>query len=414
MASLHDRKGWWYGRHVYRLNGQRKEKWKSFETKDEKVARRRLGKWENELKATKWGEPVPLLFEEVARRFLLEHGRVLKPNTVRRYNVSLQKLVPFFAGRRLDSISRSDLISFESRRRNDPGRSWAPGEATRVDATGMPATNRRRTKISEASIRRDLACLSSILSFAIAHEWIEHNPVPPYLKGRRKVLKEGKPRDRYLSLDEERRLLAAVLDGPQANRNLAALHWSMIVFAIETGLRLEEQLGLEWRDVQLSPRPYLALRETKAGEPQKVPLTDRAQEVLRERPQHPTGPFVFWWGKKGARIGNMTRAFKSALKRARIEGVTWHDLRRTCGCRLLQEYGATIYDVKEWLRHSSVTVTERHYAFLRHEDLHRLIDRPVQLERRPPPGVAMLQGSGNVPKKETATIHRLGGKRRAS
>jgi len=37
---------------------------------------------------------------------------------------------------------------------------------------------------------------------------------------------------------------------------------------------------------------------------------------------------------------------------------------RTCGCRLIQDKGFSLLQVSKWLGHSSVKVTEKHYAFL--------------------------------------------------
>jgi integrase/recombinase XerD len=53
--------------------------------------------------------------------------------------------------------------------------------------------------------------------------------------------------------------------------------------------------------------------------------------------------------------------------------VEWHDLRRTCGCRLLQDKGFTMVQVSKWLGHASVRVTEKHYAFLYVDDLERAL-----------------------------------------
>ena len=53
------------------------------------------------------------------------------------------------------------------------------------------------------------------------------------------------------------------------------------------------------------------------------------------------------------------RAFEGALRRAKIEGFTFHDLRRTFGTRLL-ERGVDIVTIKKFYGHSSVITTERY------------------------------------------------------
>ena len=76
----------------------------------------------------------------------------------------------------------------------------------------------------------------------------------------------------------------------------------------------------------------------------------------------------------------MLKILKVAARRAGINDLIWHDLRRTCGCRLLQDYGASMKEVCDWLGHSSVLVTEQRYAFLRVDDLHRRVGGGAQNE----------------------------------
>jgi integrase/recombinase XerD len=68
-------------------------------------------------------------------------------------------------------------------------------------------------------------------------------------------------------------------------------------------------------------------------------------------------------------------ALKKAALKAGLEDLTLHDLRRTCGCRLLQDYGAPMEVISRWLGHSSIKVTETVYAFLTDEDLHQAVER---------------------------------------
>jgi integrase len=71
------------------------------------------------------------------------------------------------------------------------------------------------------------------------------------------------------------------------------------------------------------------------------------------------------------------RANKARTKAGRepMEQVEWHDLRRTCGCRLLQDLEFEMKEVSVWLGHTSVAVTEQHYAFLKVDSLQGSLER---------------------------------------
>jgi integrase len=57
--------------------------------------------------------------------------------------------------------------------------------------------------------------------------------------------------------------------------------------------------------------------------------------------------------------------------------VAFKELRHTCGCHLAQgtwmEQRFDLHDIKTWMGHSSVAVTERHYAFLTTGNLHERV-----------------------------------------
>jgi integrase len=54
---------------------------------------------------------------------------------------------------------------------------------------------------------------------------------------------------------------------------------SIIEFAIQTGMRRGELMGLTWADIDL-PNRKAYLQQTKNGEPRQVPLTRQAMAVL--------------------------------------------------------------------------------------------------------------------------------------
>jgi integrase/recombinase XerD len=271
-------------------------------------------------------------FDEVAYRFAQEHLPTLKPRSAERYRVSLRALAPTFKGLCLDEITKTRLASFISQR--------------------------RKTGLAGATVRRDIACLSSMFELAKSWDWITTNPVRDLDL---RSVRAAPPRTRYLSKKEEERLIAA------ATGHLKP----MIIFAIETGMRFEEQFSLEHSQIN-HDRREITLTKTKTNNPRVIPLTDRSAQILAQLPRHPWASLVFH-KEDGTRYHTLKRSFASAARRAGIQNLRWHDLRRTCGCRLIQEYGLDLYKVSRWLGHKTVAVTERAYAFLRIDDLHAAI-----------------------------------------
>lgn len=329
MAGIYRRGGVYWGR----AQRQGREYRRSLKTADRAIAGRRLREWLDELDAVAWGDKPRRTFEEAAERFIREYLTTLKPGGAKRYGVSLKNLAPHFAGMTLDKIvaSRAILSDFETKRRSDG--------------------------VTSGTIRRDLACLSSMLTSCEDWEWIEDrtNPVPGYLRRRAKRgLKEAQPRTRYLTEGEEAALLENATDVPR----------DAIVLAIETGLRREELFSLRWPQIDTARGIIATTTRTKNGRTRTVPLPQRSAQILAQFPRYLDSPFVFVNPDTRERYVALEKGFKAAARRAKITDLRWHDLRRTAGCRWLQRDGKSMEEVSILLGHSSVTVTEKCYAFL--------------------------------------------------
>ncbi len=110
-------------------------------------------------------------------------------------------------------------------------------------------------------------------------------------------------------------------------------------FAVETGLRQENVLGLEWARVSIEhKRAWIEAEDTKGDEAIAIPLSDRAVAILQaiwDRPdRHATYVFVH----RGDRLREVKTGFQAACIRAdlghynddnKYEGFTWHGLRHT-------------------------------------------------------------------------------------
>ena len=343
--NLYKRSGIWWAEKVYK--GKRFRF--SLETSNLREAQARLAKKFEELTATHWGEKPRRKFDELAERFIDEHLPTLKPRAAERYFTSLAKLADVFEGRHLDEISSGILYEFEQ--------------------------SRYRSGTSKPTIRRDLSCLSSMLGFAMTLEWTDRNPVPAYKKARaKKGLKESEPKTRNLDHDEETSILS------DADENFA----ETIAFAIDTGLRKEEQFSLMRHHIDLKRREVIVdATIAKNSKERRVPLLPRALEIIRRRLLASKSPYIFP-AQDGARYSERSnyilKRLKATAKRAGVKTLVWHDLRRTCGCRLLQDYSMSMEEVCKWLGHSSVVVTEKRYAFLHVDGLHNKIKRAETAE----------------------------------
>jgi integrase len=223
-------------------------------------------------------------------------------------------------------------------------------------------TKRRTQGVTAGTIRRDFACLSSLLTSCEEWEWLDDggNFVPAYMRRRAKRgLKEAPPHTRYLTLDEEQSLLlAATVEVRNA-----------ITLAIDTGLRREELFGLTWAQIDHTRGLINTTTRTKSGRMRKVPLPQRARTVLGTLPRYLDSPYVLVNPDTRTRYVQMTKGLAGAARRSKIEGLCWHDLRRTAGCRWLQRDGKSMEEVSILLGHSSVLVTEKSYAFLEAEEV---------------------------------------------
>ena len=265
--------------------------------------------------------------------------------------------------------------SRRSARQPNPGRRSTDPSRKTVRTTGVAA--RRCDGVTDSTIRRDLTCLPAIFSCAEEWEWVSGNPVAAYLrKAKRRGFTEAEPKSRFLSHSEEARLFALI-----AKKRLTAIGnrdvhaWQMqeaaFAFAIDTGLREEEMFTLEWRNVDLDARQVTVRAESaKSGRMRQIPIFKRSAQLLTALPRSPHSQFVFW-NRDGKRYSQMYAPLQRLCAVLDLEHCSFHDLRRTCGCRLLRDNQMSMEEVSRWLGHSSIKVTEKVYAFLSVDELHR-------------------------------------------
>jgi integrase len=199
-----------------------------------------------------------------------------------------------------------------------------------------------------------------------------------------------KPRGRDGYLTEQQ--VTQLLDAAKESRN--PYLWTMLVIALNTGMRKGELLGLTWRDIDLS-QSRITLLETKSGKPRGVPVNRAVYDALVALQPDPAkrNDGRLFAKRDGAAWGQVRTAFATALKRAGLPSSwRWHDLRHTAASHLVMR-GASLADVKEILGHADIKMTLR-YAHVSPAHLRTAVDRLDGLTPQTVPATTRVDNSG--------------------
>jgi integrase len=196
-------------------------------------------------------------------------------------------------------------------------------------------------KNSNGTINRKLSALSKALKYAYQNDALDKLPYMPRLK-------EGQGRLRFLTKDEEERLLNLITQW--SDQEL----WDCVATLLDTGLRCGELLKLEGQDVR---NGQITVWDTKNGKEHTVPLTQRASRIVSERmAQYGRGKLY------PHSYDSLEKRFRRVTEHLQMDDVTFHVLRHTFASRLVQR-GVPIQTVSKLLNHSTIQITMR-YAHL--------------------------------------------------
>jgi site-specific recombinase XerD len=203
---------------------------------------------------------------------------------------------------------------------------------------------------SPATFNRYRSSLSAVFALAIKNRKVESNPARSVTHR-----KEENQRVRYLTAEEETRLLEVVRDRwPEREAD--------IIVALHSGMRRSELYltakvpdgGLRWAYVNFTAN-VIRLPRSKASRARAIPMNSVLRETLRLIPRRLDSCFVF-------ESTGRENWFAEAVEEAGIEDFTWHCLRHTFASRLVMA-GIPIRTVAELLGHGNIQTTMR-YAHL--------------------------------------------------
>jgi integrase len=218
---------------------------------------------------------------------------------------------------------------------------------------------RKEEGVSNATANRALTTFKHFVGFAGREGWLAFSQEKAIREVKR--LSEPPERIRYLTDDEQQRLMAALTPMPKL----------IVRTALLSGMRLGEILSLKLDQVDFAVG-VITLTRTKNNKSRSVPMSEELALVLREAMMRSRAPHVFTSRLgKPYQVQSVSRMFARATKRVGIDNLRFHDLRHDFATRLRRQ-GVGLDIIGAILGHSSLGVTQR-YAHLELETLHAAV-----------------------------------------
>ena len=219
-----------------------------------------------------------------------------------------------------------------------------------------------KAKLYQAN--RVLALLSKMFSLAVKWGWRPDNPV----KGIERYQEDR--RERWLSDDELRRLMTALVEHP--NQRAA----NAVRFQILTGARIGEVLSARWFDVNLARGVWTKpSHHTKQKRTEHLPLSAPALALLDSmlEAKDAGSEFLFPGDAPGKPLQDIKKFWRRITEKAQIENYRLHDNRHTHASHLVSS-GLSLEIVGRLLGHTNPLTTKR-YAHLADDPLRAAAER---------------------------------------
>jgi integrase len=240
-------------------------------------------------------------------------------------------------------------------------------------------------RLSDASVRRILAPVSSCLATAMREGLISGNPARGVALPTRPGIPKEDEEVRVLTRDELARFLACVEPG-----------WELFFETLaHSGARWSEAAAWMWRDAVLdADQPHLRVRRTivrnRWGEPKskyarrEIPIPTALATKLRLRRDAicaDDGDLIFP-AENGAPLRSENvrrRALRRAAKQAGVDWIGFHTFRHTAASLLFERNGGNVVKVQRFLGHHSPAFTLATYLHMIDTEIGDPLDLSIEL-----------------------------------
>lgn len=279
---------------------------------------------------------VDIPFQTVYKTFLTEKAKRNRTKTAEAYRYSIEAFERIAKPKELRQVDRRMIHAFITDRLDE---------------------------VKPVTVNRDLRQLRVLMNWCRQQSYIS---VAPNFKGLFLPVDQDEPI--LIPPKDIEAVMAALADESLSTRKRSREWWKMFIrIALFTGMRRSELLGLRWSEVDFNTAKVHVVSSTSKG--RKGRTYDNATfliEALKgwfnsqlERPESTEFVLPYERDPRG-----LYKDWYAILDHAGIpleRRFTPHNCRSTCVSEMLAE-GTAITSVRDWVGHSSVSVTETHYA----------------------------------------------------
>ncbi len=265
-----------------------------------------------------------VLFDDFVEEFLRNYVYLENRRPKNREGL-LRKIAKFFTGKYLNQIDTRLIRQY----------------LTQLMEVSKPGT-----------VNRHLTLLRCFFNRAI--DWKAMDGVNP-TNGIKK-LPEDNERCRWLT-DKEKAFLLSHCHG---------MTLAIVMTALQTGLRWNEIMNLKWSHSPKSNyvdfgKDIIVIHSTwsKVKKSRFIPLSYALRCELLALKTTSHNEYIFANPKTGKPFNNIRKSFLSAVRKAELNGLKFHDLRHVFATQLVSK-GVDLYVVQQLLGHSSPKMTQRY------------------------------------------------------
>lgn len=231
----------------------------------------------------------------------------------------------------------------------------------------------RLKEVAQSTVNIDLNTIKAIFNIAIRFNWIDKTPCKDIKK---------------IAIPQKERLCFNELEIKLILNNCNPIIKNIIEIALYTGMRLNEILNIQWKDINLNEK-VLTIRnkenfKTKTGKMRQIPISENLYTLLSEKLNDSgndkifsfINPESYLFSRNGFKLTTnfVSKVFKKVLRKLNInDRFHFHCLRHTFITNLIKS-GVNINYVKEIAGHSEIQTT-MNYIHIVTNDLREAVNK---------------------------------------